>query len=76
MTRAILTPSRGPDGGLYLTVPVDAAGEYLVTVTPSANGPGKPFIHPSWPPGYFERTAGALPDFPDCDDGFPTEPSR
>lgn len=76
MTRAILTPTAGPDGRLYLAVPVDAAGEYLVEVTPSANLPGKPFVHPSWPPGYFDTVIGASPDFPDCDDGFPTGPGR
>ncbi len=29
-----------------------------VAVSPEARG---------WPPGYFERTAGSLPDFPDVD---------
>lgn len=55
-----LTATAGPDGELFLKVPVSAAGDYEVTVTPAAEG--LPYIHPSWPPGYFEETAGSITD--------------
>ncbi len=57
-----LSATAGPDGVLHLDIPVGAAGEFEVTVRPK---PGKPPTPEElgWPPGYFERTAGAIPDF-------------
>ena len=48
----------GADGVLHLSIPLGAAEaefEAVVIVQPQA----PPFIHPDWPPGFFEQTAGA-----------------
>ena len=58
MSAIRLSATAGPDGVLHLTIPVGTAGEYEVQVTP------KPTPEElGWPPGYFERTFGALPNF-------------
>lgn len=67
-----LTATPGPDGILYLRVPVGTAtGEFEVTVSvqpkPSVPPPVDPNRTPTpeelgWPPGYFDRTAGAIQD--------------
>jgi hypothetical protein len=65
----------GPDGLLKLEVPIgmfDTELEVLVVVQPVAlpkatttNGDHKPTPEElGWPPGFFERTAGALADDP------------
>ena len=48
----------GADGVLRLSIPVGTAGaecEVVVVVQPQA----PPAVHPDWPPGFFEQTAGA-----------------
>ena len=53
----------GSDGVLHLDIPVGAPNsefEVLVVLQPTA-----PATRPEelgWPPGYFERTAGSIPD--------------
>ena len=63
----------GPDGRLKLDVPVGVADvdlEVLVVVQPLPKGSSKATAGEpktpeelGWPPGFFERTAGAIPDF-------------
>jgi hypothetical protein len=56
-----------PDGVLRLSLPV-GVGEYEVAVVlspkPAANGsvPANTPEARGWPPGYFDRTAGAIQD--------------
>ena len=65
MTPFLLTASPGADGKLHLAVPVPP-GEYQVEVIVRPLPPVKPAGTPEsrgWPPGFFERTAGSMPDF-------------
>lgn len=62
-----LSATAGPNGVLRLSIPVGSAGEFEVTIvaTPkpadAGNTPTPEQL--GWPAGYFERTAGAIPDF-------------
>ena len=51
-----LTAKADANGVLHLNVPVEGAGEYEVTIQPKVDQRG-------WPLGYFEGTAGSIPDF-------------
>jgi hypothetical protein len=55
-----LSATAGPDGVLRLSIPVGAAGEFEVTVVATPKPAAEEL---GWPPGYFDRTAGAIPDF-------------
>ena len=51
-----LSAKADADGILRLNVPVDITVEYEVTIQPKVDQLG-------WPVGYFEQTAGSIPDF-------------
>lgn len=61
----------GQDGILKLEVPVglaDVEMEVTVILHPvSSSSPAQPAEPHGWPPGFFERFAGCLPDFPDIE---------
>ena len=57
MTPIRLTASPGPDGQMHLSIPVPP-GKYVVVVEPEAKPVGQ-----GWPPGFFDRTCGSMPDF-------------
>ena len=66
MSAIRLTATAGPDGVLYLEVPVGSAGaecEVVIVPKPAANGTPPTPEDLGWPPGYFQATAGAIPDF-------------
>jgi hypothetical protein len=62
-----VTAKAGPDGFFHLDVPLDSSDQlYDVAVVISERPPigRKPSAEElGWPPGYFETTAGALPEF-------------
>jgi hypothetical protein len=50
----------GADGVLYLTIPLGTPhGEFEVVVVVE---PQPVTVHPDWPPGFFEETAGGIKD--------------
>jgi hypothetical protein len=64
-----LTVAPDADGVLRFAIPAgDAAGRFEVAVVltpvPATNGvhPAKKPEELGWPPGYFEKTAGSIPD--------------
>lgn len=53
----------GADGVLHLAIPVEQANqEYEVTVIMRAKTELPFQVHPGWPPGYIEATAGSITD--------------
>ena len=50
-------------------LPVGATAEVIVILEVPAPGLPHPATpeEPGWPPGFFERTAGSIPDFPDIE---------
>lgn len=63
-----MTATAGADRTLRLAVPVETAGgeyEVAVTVTPKPGSNGVAADTPEargWPKGFFEETAGSIPD--------------
>jgi hypothetical protein len=61
----------GADGILKLEVPVGVKNidlDVVVNVAPVGNGaPAKTPEELGWPEGFFEETAGSIPDFPQID---------
>lgn len=54
------------DGILKMELPTnlsDTDVEVVIVFHPVKTTTGK--VHPSWPEGFFEKTAGSIPDFPD-----------
>ena len=61
----------GSDGMLKLEIPVnvrDADLDVVVKIEIAASGlPAKTPEELGWPPGFFEATAGSIPDFPNIE---------
>lgn len=65
MTSVKLTSHVGADGILNLQIPtgiVNADLEVIVVVEAVASKPSEDL---GWPPGFIEKFAGAIPDFPE-----------
>ena len=50
----------GADGTLHLSIPLDAPHAEFDIVVVVEQQPVT--VHPSWPPGFFEETAGGIQD--------------
>ncbi len=67
MQTITLTAEIGNDGILHLTLPTQYAGqrcEVLIVLQPTL---ATPTDARGWSVGFFEQTAGSLPDFPASD---------
>jgi hypothetical protein len=62
----------GEDGVLHLQVPVGVKNATVeVVVVFQTTTPAEATDERGWPVGFFEETAGSIPDFPlDADEGF------
>ncbi len=70
MTSIKLQSHVGSDGILKLEVPVgiaDADLEVVLVLEPLAPKAIRTPEELGWPPGFFEKTAGSIPDFPDIE---------
>ena len=56
----------GGDGVLRVEIPTDLSDtdvEVVIVFQPVKTTTEK--VHPSWPEGFFEKTVGSIPDFPE-----------